>query len=139
MFTFNIYFQVMDINPSYNCLLGRPWMHIARAISLTLHRKVKFVMEEQLINMAAEEDVITTLIISNPYIKIDENAVKCSFQSIEVVNMTFVRERLKIPTPCLSRITRMRVKQTIRKGVKAGLGLGKYLQGTSKAMSIMMK
>ena len=24
--TFNIEFQVMDISPSYNCLLGRPWI-----------------------------------------------------------------------------------------------------------------
>ena len=22
-------FQVMDINPSYSCLLGRPWIHVA--------------------------------------------------------------------------------------------------------------
>ena len=27
--TFNINFLVMDINPSYNCLLGRPWIHMA--------------------------------------------------------------------------------------------------------------
>ena len=27
--TFNVEFQVMDISPSYNCLLGRPWIHIA--------------------------------------------------------------------------------------------------------------
>ena len=30
--TFNIEFQVMDISPSYNCLLGRPWIHIAGAV-----------------------------------------------------------------------------------------------------------
>ena len=27
--TFNVEFQVMDISPSYNCLLGRPWIYIA--------------------------------------------------------------------------------------------------------------
>ena len=30
--TFNMEFQVMDISPSYNCLLGRPWIHIAEAV-----------------------------------------------------------------------------------------------------------
>ena len=28
---FTVEFQVMDISPSYNCLLGRPWIHIAGA------------------------------------------------------------------------------------------------------------
>ena len=51
---FNIDFQVMDINPSYNCLLGRPWIHMTELIPSTLHQKVKVVVEEQLISAAAE-------------------------------------------------------------------------------------
>jgi len=35
--TFESVFQVMDINPSYTCLLGRPWLHLAGAIPSTLH------------------------------------------------------------------------------------------------------
>ena len=35
--TFNVEFQVMDITPSYNCLLGRPWIHMAGAVPSTLH------------------------------------------------------------------------------------------------------
>ena len=35
--TFNVEFQVMDISPSYNCLLGRPWIYIARVVPSTLH------------------------------------------------------------------------------------------------------
>ena len=35
--TFNFEFQVMDISLSYNCLLGRPWIHIAGAVPSTLH------------------------------------------------------------------------------------------------------
>ena len=27
--TFTVEFQVMNISPSYNCLLGRPWIHVA--------------------------------------------------------------------------------------------------------------
>ena len=35
--TFNVEFQVMDISSSYNCLLERPWIHIAGAVPSTLH------------------------------------------------------------------------------------------------------
>ena len=35
--TFNVEFQVMDISPSYNCLLGRPWIYIAGTVPSTLH------------------------------------------------------------------------------------------------------
>ena len=54
--------------------------------------KVKFVVEEQLIKVVAKEDVITILTTSNPYIKVDENAVECSFQSLEVVVQHFSKK-----------------------------------------------
>ena len=79
--TFNIDFQVMDINLSYNCLLGQPWIHMARAIPSTLHQKVKFVVKEQLISVSTEEDIIATLTTSNSYINVNEGAIECSFQS----------------------------------------------------------
>ena len=90
--TFNTYFQVMDNNPSYNCLLRRPWIHMARVIPSTHLQKVKFVVEEQLINVATEKDVVVTLTMFNPYIKIDENVVEFSFQSLKVVSVTFFSE-----------------------------------------------
>ena len=43
--TFNVEFQVMNLSSSYNCLLGRPWIHIAGAVPSTLHQKIKFVIE----------------------------------------------------------------------------------------------
>ena len=52
--TFNIEFQVMDISPFYNCLLGRPWIHIAGAVSSTVHQKIKFITEGQLVFVAVE-------------------------------------------------------------------------------------
>ena len=35
--TFNVEFHIMDISSSYNCLLGKSWIHIAGAIPSTLH------------------------------------------------------------------------------------------------------
>ena len=74
-------------------------------------------VEEQLISVAAEEDIITTLTTFNPYIEVDKNAIECSFQSLEMVNTTLIRKGQKIPMPHLSKVTRMGVKQTIEKGV----------------------
>ena len=77
--TFDSEFIVMDINPSYNCLLGRPWIHMASVVPSTLHQKVKFVVEESLITVAAEEDMIATTTTTIPYLEVKEDAIECSF------------------------------------------------------------
>ena len=46
---FQITFQVMDIRPLYSCLLGRPWIHEAGAVTSTLHQKLKFVKNKKLV------------------------------------------------------------------------------------------
>ena len=37
-YTFNITFEVLDIEPAYNTLIGRPWIHMAGAVPVTLPR-----------------------------------------------------------------------------------------------------
>ena len=64
--TFDFEFIVMDINPSYNCLLGRPWIHMAGAVPSTLHQKVKFMVEESWIMVVAKEDMIATTTVTTP-------------------------------------------------------------------------
>ncbi|XP_070044889.1 uncharacterized protein [Nicotiana tomentosiformis] len=41
-FEFTMEFQVLDMVVSYNLLLGRPWIHTAKAIPSSLHQMVKF-------------------------------------------------------------------------------------------------
>ena len=55
------------------------------AVPSTLHQKVKFLVEEQLITVTTEEDIVVTLTTFDSYIDVDENVVECSFQSLEVV------------------------------------------------------
>ena len=74
--TFTVEFQVMDISPSYNCLLGRPWIHIAGAVPSTLHQKIKFITEGQLVCVSAEEDMIVATSSGAPCIETDEKAMK---------------------------------------------------------------
>ncbi|XP_070047246.1 uncharacterized protein [Nicotiana tomentosiformis] len=41
-FDFEIVFQVVDMETSYNLVLGRPWIHTARAVPSTLHQLLQF-------------------------------------------------------------------------------------------------
>ena len=82
----------MDISLSYNCLLGRPWIHITRAIPSTLHQKIKFVTEGQLVCVSTEEDMIAATSLGTPYVEIDEKVMECSFKSLEFVNAMYVGE-----------------------------------------------
>ena len=69
----------MDINPSYNCLLGRPQIHMAGVVPSTLHQKVKFVIEESLITVVIEEDMIASTTVIAPYLEVKKDVIECSF------------------------------------------------------------
>ena len=107
-------------------LFRSPWIHMAGAVPSTLHQKVKFVVEESLITVVAEEDMITTTTSTAPYLEVKEDATECSFRSFEIATAT-----KKEPEALISRLsqnTQMILKQTVGKGAKVGHGLGKDLQ-----------
>ncbi|XP_016675118.1 uncharacterized protein [Gossypium hirsutum] len=83
--TYEVDFLVMDIKPSYNCLLGRPWIHSAGAVPSSLHQKLKLVAEGRLITINAEEDIIATVSNNTPYLETDDEAIECSFRSLKFV------------------------------------------------------
>ena len=101
----------MDISSSYNCLLRRLWIHIAGAVPSTLHQKIKFVIEEQLVFIVIEEDMIADTLSGAPYVEIDEKAMECSFRSLEFVNAMYVGGGAKVPTPKLSEITHSGIRK----------------------------
>ena len=101
----------MDISPSYNCLLGRPWIHIVRAIPSTLYQKIEFVIERQLVCVSAEEDMIVATLSGASYVEIDEKAMECSFKSLEFVNAMYVGEGAKVPMPKLLEVTHSGIRQ----------------------------
>ncbi|XP_039056854.1 LOW QUALITY PROTEIN: uncharacterized protein LOC120199967, partial [Hibiscus syriacus] len=67
--TYEVEFLVMDIMPTYNCLLGRPWIHQAGAVPSTLHQRLKFVIDGRLVCIHAEEDIIASVSTTAPYIE----------------------------------------------------------------------
>ena len=135
--TFDFEFIVMDINPSYNCLLERPWIHMVGAVPSTRHQKVKFVVEESLIIVVVEEDMIATTTITTSYLEVKEDVAECSFRSFEITTAT--KEELEALMSHLSQNTQMVLKQTISKGAKAGHGLGRNLQGIQRILSLIPK
>jgi len=54
----------MDINASYSCLLGRPWIHDARAVTSTLHQKLKFVKNGKIVTVHGEEAYLVSQVLS---------------------------------------------------------------------------
>ncbi|XP_070015589.1 uncharacterized protein [Nicotiana sylvestris] len=53
---FEVTFQVLDMDTSYNFLLGKPWIHAAGVVPSTLHRMVKFEYEDQEIVVHGEDE-----------------------------------------------------------------------------------
>ena len=49
--TFPILFQVLRIPTSFNLLFGRTWIHRARAIPYSLHQKMKFIHDGQVVTV----------------------------------------------------------------------------------------
>ncbi|XP_052484906.1 uncharacterized protein LOC128039989 [Gossypium raimondii] len=130
---YEVDFLVMDIKPSYSCLLGRPWIHSAGAVPSSLHQKLKLVSEGWVVTIDAEEDIIASVTNDAPYLKMRDDAIECSFRSLKFVNATFILEGSKIPMPRISKTTRMGLQLTVGRGALPKKGLGKYLQGQVEA------
>ncbi|XP_050875676.1 uncharacterized protein LOC127079321 [Lathyrus oleraceus] len=119
---FPIAFQIMDINPAYKCLLGHPWIHGAGVVTSTLHQKMKFVMDNQLIIINGEEDFMVSHLSSFRYIKADEDTLETSFQAIEIANTIFVEMKDPVGKACSSFASLKSAKSSIEGGNPEGWG-----------------
>ena len=138
-FPFEIKFHIMDIASAYNYLLRRPWIHLARAVPLSLHQKVKFIVDEKLISLSWEENIVAMTSTEALYIEADTEVEECFLMSFEIINATFISERSVIPKPRLSKSTRVGLKLIVGKEALAKKGLGRHLQGISQAINVSDK
>lgn len=81
---FQITFQIMDIKPAYSCLLGRPWIHEAGAVTSTLHQKLKFVRNGAVVVISGEQAMLISNLSSFTIIEADESEVGTHFQALTV-------------------------------------------------------
>ncbi|XP_070029164.1 uncharacterized protein [Nicotiana sylvestris] len=101
---FTMEFQVLDVAVSYNLLLGKPWIHTAKAVPSSLHQMVKFEWDTEEIVVHGDED-LSALSVE----KIPEG--KC------------------ILGPKLSSASVMVANEMLKNGFVPGKGLGSSLQG----------
>jgi len=66
---FLVTLQVMNIYPSYNILLERPWIHTAGIIASSLYQFLKYIMNEMLIIIKVEEIVFMIKNVIIPFIE----------------------------------------------------------------------
>jgi len=83
---FQITFQVMDIHSSYSCLLGRPWIHEAGAVTSTLHQKLKFVKNKKLVVVGGEKALLVIHLSSFSYIDAKDE-VGTPFQALSITEL----------------------------------------------------
>ena len=119
--TFKIEFQVMDVDPAYTMLLGRPWIHDAGAVPSTFHQKVKFVEGDRVITIEAEEHMMVNMVDTTPYIDHAEGSLEAAFQSLEIVEKEKPAAKESVNT--------IAAHIMARQGYQPGKGLGRELQG----------
>ncbi|KAI5382177.1 hypothetical protein KIW84_UN0102 [Lathyrus oleraceus] len=91
-------FYVMDIQPAYSCLLGRPWIHAAGAVTSTLHQKLKYIWEGQVVTVCGEEDIFVSHLSSFKYVEMDGEIWETpsqAFETVKVENALFAKEEEK--------------------------------------------
>ncbi|XP_070028851.1 uncharacterized protein [Nicotiana sylvestris] len=89
---FEIVFQVVDMDISYNFVLGRPLIHTARAVPSILHQMVKFEhdMQEIIVHGEDESSIYKDPLI--PCIKAKEGCESIVYQAFEVVYVDHFEE-----------------------------------------------
>ncbi|RDY11879.1 hypothetical protein CR513_03392, partial [Mucuna pruriens] len=100
-----ISFHMMDIKPNYSCLLGRLWIHSIRTIPSSLHQKLKFIINDNLVIISDEEDILVT-----------KEVLETSFQSLEIISIAYVEMRPKKDKLTTTMITTAKIM--LKKGYK---------------------
>ncbi|XP_070019247.1 uncharacterized protein [Nicotiana sylvestris] len=134
---FEVTFQVLDMDTSYNFLLGRPWIHAAGAVPSTLHQMIKFEHEDQEIVVHGEDEQSIYRDPSVPCLEAREGSEYIVYQAFEIVVADQYEEGNPCPQPFLSNASIMVAKEMIRHGFKPGKGLGKSLQGITEHVTLI--
>ncbi|XP_071912384.1 uncharacterized protein [Coffea arabica] len=131
---FQITCQVMHFSSVYNVLLGRPWIHKSGAVPSSLHQLLKFVVNDKLITIFAEEDC---LVITDSGTKEDgsRNVTMTPHSTADIVSVSWITNEEQV----LPKASVMMAKEMIRGGYEFDKGLGRNLQGVLKPVEIMEK
>ncbi|XP_070005693.1 uncharacterized protein [Nicotiana sylvestris] len=113
--------NVLDIDTSYNFLLGRPWIHAAGAVPYTLYQMVKFKHEDKEIVVHGEDEQSIYRDLLVPCLEARED--ECE-------------EGSTCPQSFLSNVPIMVATEMIKQGYKPGKGIGVSLQGITEPIPL---
>jgi hypothetical protein len=94
--TLTIPLQVLDIQSSFNLVLGRPWLHDTGVVPSTLHQRMIFVLGNLVISILGEPEIImpsngegADAALQVPVIDIKHSAEDVQYHSLkfETVNL----------------------------------------------------
>nr|XP_027090280.1 uncharacterized protein LOC113711316 [Coffea arabica] len=131
---FQIACQVMHFPSVYNILLGRPWIHKSGAVPSSLHQLLKFIVNDKLITIFAEEDC---LVIADSGSEEDgsQNATVTPHSTADIVSVSWITKEER----ALSMASVMMAKEMIHGGYEFDKGLGRDLQGILKPVEVVEK
>ncbi|XP_071901030.1 uncharacterized protein [Coffea arabica] len=110
------------------------WIHKSGAVPSSLHQLLKFVVNDKLITIFAEEDC---LVITDSGSKEEgcRSATMSPHSTSDIVSVSWITTEEQ----ALSKASVMMAKEMIRGGYKLDRGLGRELQGILKPVEIMEK
>ena len=103
----------------------------------TLHQKLKFVVEGQLIIVLGEEDILVSFPSSTPYVEATEESLETSFQALEVVSNAYMESPPVQPRS--SGATLMVARVMLGHGYEPGMGLGRNDNGVASLVEFRGK
>ncbi|XP_077242451.1 uncharacterized protein LOC143882962 [Tasmannia lanceolata] len=128
---FEIEFQVLDIKPSFNLLLGRPWLHKYGVVPSSLHQKLKFIKGNRVVMVRGDPDLevgqISQELIIPAALEKNEDVSLTGF-SLEVTAIS-VEEAMNEPLTFLTSSNPAVVRMMRKQGYVPGAGLGRHHQG----------
>ncbi|XP_070009323.1 uncharacterized protein [Nicotiana sylvestris] len=133
---FTMEFQVMDVAISYNLLLGRPWIHAAKAVPSTLHQMVKFEWDRQEIVVHSEDNLCAHSDAVVPFIEVEDDKGPWDYQVFETVSVEKIPEGKCVPIPKITAASVMVVFEMLKNGFVPGKSLGASLQGIIQLVSL---
>ncbi|XP_070049699.1 uncharacterized protein [Nicotiana tomentosiformis] len=126
---FTMEFQVLDVAASYNLLLGRPWIHAAKAIPSSLHQMVKFEWDRQEIVVHGDENLSAYNDTIVPFIEVEDDKGPWVYQMFETVSVGKIPEGECILGPKIPSASVMVANEMLKNGFLSGKGPGSSLQG----------
>ncbi|XP_027067827.2 uncharacterized protein [Coffea arabica] len=135
---FQIAGQVMHFPSVYNVLLGRPWIHSSGAVPSSLHQVLKFVVNDQLVTIFAEENCIV-IADSEPEEDGNRNASVSSYRIADIVSVSWITSEESKDKRVLPAASVMMAKEMIRGRYEFDKGLGRNLQGILKPVELIEK